>query len=372
MPPPAPLLVAPRLSVIVPAHQGERLLPETLGALAASDLPRDQWQLIVVDDASTDDTAAVGGRWADRVISLAGKPHGPGYARNRGVDASQGEWVVFVDADVRVHPDTLRRIGDAIDADPSLDALFGAYDDAPPAPNFLSQYRNLLHRYTHLVGAGQTETFWAGCGAVRRSMFDAVGGFDEARYPRPQIEDIELGYRIRDRSGRIAIRPEVQAAHLKKWTLIGAIRTDLFDRAVPWVRLLLERRRLAQSANLNLRRGEQLKVAVVVFALLGVLAGALGGSVWPVLGGVVGLAGVTISNHALIGWFARLRGPWFALGVIPWNLFYYLLSGVAVGIAVVTRFREPGSPRPPAPATQGSGADGRPTRGYQQSSEVVP
>ena len=88
--------MTPRLSVIVPVHQGERLLPVTLGALAASDLARDQWQLIVVDDASQDDTVAVARRWADQVVPLVGKPLGPGYARNRGVEMSQGEWLVFV------------------------------------------------------------------------------------------------------------------------------------------------------------------------------------------------------------------------------------------------------------------------------------
>lgn len=364
--------MTPRLSVIVPVHQGERLLPVTLGALAASDLARDQWQLIVVDDASQDDTVAVARQWADHVVALVDKPRGPGYARNRGAEMSQGEWLVFVDADVRVHPDTLRRIVEAIDSRPDLDALFGAYDDAPPATNFLSQYRNLLHRYTHLVGAGEAETFWAGCGAVRRSMFVAVGGFDEDRYPRPQIEDIELGYRIRDRSGRIAIRPEVQAAHLKEWRLRGALRTDLVDRGIPWALLLLERRQLARSANLNLKHGEQLKVAVVVSAVIGILVGILGGPVWPALAGVLGLGGVTLSNRALIRWFAQLRGPWFALGVIPMNLLYYLLSGVAVAVAVLIRSRSPGKPRPSTPRFPAGGVDEPAATEYHHSSEVVP
>ena len=125
----------PLLSVIVPAYQGEGLLPDTLGALARSDLPRDRWELIVVDDSSTDDTgatAAAGGRTA--VVTLAGGPRGPGHARNRGAEVSRGAWVVFVDADVRVHADTLRRFAEAIAEDPRAGAIFGAYDDAPPGP----------------------------------------------------------------------------------------------------------------------------------------------------------------------------------------------------------------------------------------------
>ena len=205
--------VAPYLSVIVPAYQGAPVLPAVLEAIRASDLPRDQWELIVVDDASTDATAQVAARHADRVLSLPGRPHGPGHARNRGVEASRGTWVVFIDADVVVHSDTLRLIAAIARTEHEVDAIFGAYDDAPPAPQFISQYRNLLHRYTHQVGAGEAETFWAGCGAVRTRAFVAVGGFDEARYPRPQIEDIELGYRLRDQGGRILLRPEIQGTH---------------------------------------------------------------------------------------------------------------------------------------------------------------
>ena len=267
-------MAPPLLSVIVPAHQGAAVLPVALGALAASDLAREAWELIVVDDASDDGTGDVARQWADRVLTLTGRPHGPAYARNRGTEAASGEWLVFIDADVAVHRDTLSRLLEAIAADPSVDAVFGAYDDAPPAQGFLTQYRNLLHRYVHLGSAGAADTFWAGCGAVRRSAFTEVGGFDERRYPRPQIEDIELGYRLRDRGRSIVIRPEIQGAHLKRWTFLGSLRTDLFDRGIPWVTLLLERRRLARPANLNLKRGERAKALLVgsACALLAVAA----------------------------------------------------------------------------------------------------
>ncbi len=349
----------PLLSVIVPAHQGAELLPVTLGALAASDLPGDRWELIVVDDASSDGTAAVAARWADRVLTLPGLPHGPGFARNRGVEVSRGDWVVFIDADVRAHPDTLRRFAEAIAQEPRMDAVFGAYDDAPPARGVLSQYRNLLHRYVHLDSAGETDTFWGGCGAIRRSAFLAAGGFNEARYPRPQIEDIELGYRLRDQGCRIMIRPEIQGAHLKRWTFAGSLRTDLLDRGIPWVRLLLERSRLAKPANLNLKRGEPLKAALVATGLLLLLLAAVTGW-WPLLlGAGAALAAVVASNHALVRWFARERGALFALGVIPLNLWYYLVSGLAVAAGLALHLLH-GRPRgePPAAAPRDAAAHG--------------
>lgn len=334
----------PFLSVIVPAYQGEQVLPRVLEAIRASDLPRAQWELIVVDDASTDATAQVAARYADRVLSLPGRPHGPGYARNRGVEASRGEWVVFIDADVVVHTDTLRLIAAVARGEPDVDAVFGAYDDAPPAPQFISQYRNLLHRYTHQVGAGEAETFWAGCGAVRKRAFVAAGGFDEARYPRPQIEDIELGYRLRDQGGRILLRPEIQGAHLKRWTWRGSVRTDLFDRGVPWVRLLLERGGLSERASLNVKRGEQVKTAVVGVALL-LAAAALPFRRWtPLLASVALLLAVAFSNRRQFAWFARERGWRFALATVPMNLWYYLVSGLCVVLGYAQHFRA-GRPR---------------------------
>lgn len=321
---------APLFSVVVPAYQGATVLPLSLSALAASDLPRDRWELIVVDDASEDGTSDVARQWADRVLTLSGRPHGPGYARNRGEEIASGEWLVFIDADVVAHRDTLGRFLEAIEADPTVDALFGAYDDAPPAPGFLTQYRNLLHRFVHVTSAGPAETFWAGCGAVRRAAFTEVGGFDERRYPRPQIEDIELGYRLRDRGRRIVIVPEIQGTHLKHWRFLGSLRTDLLDRGIPWVTLLLQRRHLARPANLNLKRGERAKALVVGLACALFLAAAVTRQPWTAVVAGSMLLGVTLSNVPLFTWFARQRGSLFALAVVPFNLLYYLMSGLSV------------------------------------------
>ena len=325
----------PLLSVIVPAYQGEILLPVTLGALAASDFPRDRWELIVVDDVSTDATASVARRWADRVVSLEGQPHGPAFARNRGVEASQGTWIVFIDADVKVHTDTLSCFAAAIEAEPGIVAIFGAYDDDPTSPDFLSQYRNLLHRYVHNTSVGEADTFWAGCGAVRRDAYAAIGGFDEARYPRPQIEDIDLGYRLRERGGRIVLRAELQGAHLKRWTLVKAVRADLFDRAIPWVRLLLERGGLITARSLNLRRGERSKAALVGLSGLLLTIAAIWQHAEPALAALILLFVVVLSNLPLFTWFAFRRGPLFAVAVVPMNVLYYVISAVAVGVAFV-------------------------------------
>jgi hypothetical protein len=331
----------PRLSVIVPAHRCAGVLPRSLGALRASDLPRDGWELIVVDDASRDDTPDVARRYADRVVRLMGSPSGPAYARNRGVEAARGEIVVFIDADVCVHPDTLRGFQELFDREPGLGAAFGAYDTAPAARGVVSQYRNLVHHYCHSLHAGEAETFWAGCGAVRREAFLRVGGFDELAYRRPQVEDIELGYRLRERGYRILLDPSLQATHLKRWTLASVLVTDLRDRGIPWVQLLLDDSGRARRTSLNVRPEEKFATGLTGLAgLLVVVALVLQAPHW--LGAALALVGmVLVLNAHLLRWFVHQRGLLFGVLVVPLRLLYYGVNGTAVLIVWAQRLLQP-------------------------------
>lgn len=335
----------PEYSVIVPAWRAGHLLPDTLGALLASDLPRARWELIVVDDASGDDTSGVAARLADRVVTLEGRPGGPGRARNAGARVAVGAWLVFIDADVRVHVDTLSRMAAAVARDPSLAALFGCYDTRPEAHGLISEYRNLMHHYVHTLGAGAASTFWAGCGAVRTDAFNAVGGFDTVRFPRPQIEDIDLGYRLCDAGGHILNDPTIQGTHLKRWTFRGMLRTDLFDRGIPWMLLLLERRHRS-ATTLNTVRSEQFKVALAAMAMVAVAAAAvLPHGWWCLVATVVLLALLAATNWRTYAWFAKERGSRFALAIIPLNLLYYGISALAAVIGIARYATSPQRPR---------------------------
>ena len=70
----------------------------------------------------------------------------------------------------------------------------------------MAAFRNLLHHVVHQRSAGHVRSFWAGLGAVRRTAFDAAGGFDAERYPQPSIEDVELGGRLARQAGSSSTR----------------------------------------------------------------------------------------------------------------------------------------------------------------------
>src|SRR5262249_34291240 len=157
--------------------------------------------------------------------------------------------VMFVDSDVVVHADVCTRVRQAFAENPRLVAIFGSYDDRVATSGTVAAFRNLLHHVVHQRSAGAAQSFWAGIGAVRRSAFEATGGFDEDRYPRPSIEDVELGLRLA-RQGPIVLDPDLQGTHLKEWSLGSMLSTDFRRRGVPWVALLVEERQLPRSLNL--------------------------------------------------------------------------------------------------------------------------
>ncbi len=219
-----------RISTIIPATNRPATLDGALAAIRAAAEPPEE--IIVVDEP-------------------AGR--GPAGARNDGAQRSSGEILVFVDSDVEVHADAFTRIRRAFEAEPDLAAIFGSYDDDPRAGGIVSDFRNLLHHHVHHAGAGPAATFWAGLGAVRRDAFVDVGGFDESRFPRASIEDIDLGARLHAAGRRITLDPRIQGTHLKRWTLRTMVQTDLFGRGMPWVELILSRRAEATALNLGWR-----------------------------------------------------------------------------------------------------------------------
>jgi cellulose synthase/poly-beta-1,6-N-acetylglucosamine synthase-like glycosyltransferase len=235
-----------RLSVIVPATDDPVTIDRCRRAIAAAkEAPAD----VLVVDAAPGEGAA--------------------HARNAGALEATGNVLVFVDADVAVHPDAFVRIGRAFEEAPALTALFGSYDDTPSANGVVSVFRNLLHHHIHQTDHTPAQTFWAGLGAIRRDAFEALGGFDTVTPHRRAVEDIELGMRLVDAGGRIELDPELRCTHMKPWTLASMLRADLVNRGVPWVGLLVAKRRV--PASLNLRWRHRLSAASWVVAVVALI-----------------------------------------------------------------------------------------------------
>lgn len=255
----------PTVSVVIPVYNAAGHLRSCLDHLSKSTCK--DYECIVVDDGSTDDSAATARRWGAKVVNTGGR-RGPAHARNLGARHAAGDIILFIDSDVLVHEDTLARVVSDFSTDSELDAVMGSYDDEPGASDFLSQYRNLMHCFVHQTGQRKASTFWSGCGAIRRPVFLEQNGFDET-YGRPEIEDIELGYRLSRAGRKLILDRHLLVKHLKRWGLWRVIRTDVLDRGVPWTELILREQKLPDDLNVQL--SQRLSVALV-FLMLGIAA----------------------------------------------------------------------------------------------------
>lgn len=310
------------LSIVIAVFNGAEFLRKCLPTIvAAADA---ETEIILVDDCSTDDSAAVGKQFGAQIFSLENRS-GAANARNIGVEKAHGEIILFIDADVVIKPDTIKDLRRIFAENPNAAAVFGSYDDAPAAPDFFSQYRNLMHHFFHQTGSREAETFWSGFGAIKREIFLKVGGFDAEKFEIPAVEDIELGYRLREKGYRILLVAELQAKHLKKWTFSSILRTDFWQRAVPWAEIMLLNPQV--SHDLNAKKSQ--KISAVLAGIFVLSVALVFWHWWFLIIAPGSLFALIFVNRDFYNFFLRRKGFVFTLKVFPMHLLYFFYSSAA-------------------------------------------
>jgi len=318
------------ISVIMPVYNGAAFIPLSLPPLIAMVLRGEILEVIVIDDGSTDDSKQISQQMGAKVLSSGGRI-GPGGARNLAAETALGDILWFVDADVVVHADAVQSLSSGFDGQEVV-AVFGSYDSHPPATNFFSQYKNLVHHYYHQRANEEAQTFWSGCGAVRRAAFLFSGGFDVERYKFPSIEDIELGHRLIKAGGRVRLLRDVQCTHLKVWRFGNLIHTEIFRRAIPWSRLIVSSGEGIPN-DLNVGMPEQVRAVVAGVLLLSIIFFLAGLIRLPLL--LVPVLLMLIANREIALFFKRRGGLAFACGALLFHQVYYLYSAAAFAWVMV-------------------------------------
>ncbi len=189
-----------RVSVIIPAYNAESTIAATVDSVLGQTFS--DFEIICIDDGSTDRTKAILAEYSDRVRVVAQPNSGPAAARNRGARLSSGDYLAFLDADDIWMPNMLERTVAALDADPSLTlaycnaaiadsegvalgtALIGKGFDHPPSLNEL-----LTQLWPIMPSAA----------LVRRSAYEKCRGYrDELRGASFRFEDVDFWIRMRE------------------------------------------------------------------------------------------------------------------------------------------------------------------------------
>lgn len=220
----------PRLSIVVPVYNQAGLLRRALESIRRQETSG--YELIVVDDGSPDDSAAVAREYADRVL-VNPQNVGPARTRNRGIRESAGEVVAFLDSDCEAQPGWLSGLQGALE-EPGVDVVMGGVwippstflGDSISALGFPAGGSLGFEKVWHVSPDGFTEHISSCNFAVRRRIFEQHGLFDES-FPLAGGEDSELSYRYSRAGVRIRYCAEARVHHVPRKDLSSFVRWQL-------------------------------------------------------------------------------------------------------------------------------------------------
>lgn len=320
--------MTPKISVIIPVHNGAAYLRSCLSALSESTFQNKE--VIVVDDASNDASSRIASEFDCELIRLSERG-GPGRARNTGCSRASGDILFFTDADVVTPPDLLERIARTMRSRPDLAGVIGGYSKECGAPNFVSVYKNLLHHFVHRKYKGQVGSFFSACGAIRRNVFQEHGGFDESERDCA-LEDVELGMRIAKSGKKVLLDPDLQVIHLKRYSIPTLVRADVWQRAVPYTLHMLRHRVFPDE--LSTSKEDRWSVALAFLNIFLVGAGVIFSSFLVLAAASIGVMLYNYLSHEFYRFLWFERGGWFLTRAAFLRYLAFIYSGVGLMIGV--------------------------------------
>jgi GT2 family glycosyltransferase len=235
-----------RVSVIIPSYNGKRFLDTCLMALRGQTYPADLTEIILVDDASTDDSVPyVCERYGEVKVIALDHNRGLAVACNAGARAASGDLIVMLNNDTEAEPGWLAAIVAAARSSPRAGAI--------ASKMLLFDHRDRLHNTGDLMGAdgiprnrgvwqvdlGQYDRdrrVFGGCGggvAYRRSAWEAAGGFDERLFM--YLEDVDLAWRLQLLGWEAVFAPTARLYHRLSATGGGTLASYYTGRNTVWV-----------------------------------------------------------------------------------------------------------------------------------------
>ncbi|MFZ0544112.1 MAG: sugar transferase [Candidatus Promineifilaceae bacterium] len=206
------------ISVVIPAHNAAKTIDRCVKAVRSQTIPLEEYEVIVVDDGSTDKTAEIAWQAGAEVIEQnRGRPAA---ARNAGIQAAEGDIVCFTDADCFPTPTWLEALIRPFD-DPEVIGAKGTY--ATEQPELVARFVQLEYedKYDLLRGQERIDFIDTYSAAYRRQVLLANNCFDENF---PYLEDQELSFRLAARGYGMVFQPQAVVQHLHSHTLVGYFR----------------------------------------------------------------------------------------------------------------------------------------------------
>ena len=271
------------VTIVIPAHNAARFIEPCLRAALAVAEPRG-WEVIVVNDGSTDETVSLVEAFGVSILHHD-RSRGAAATRNHGARVSKSDILIFLDSDVVVPEDTLPILVDRLRETPEFHATGAHASPRNLTPSWSAHFVALRHSHafyckpmTDIVGVS---CFQSECGAVRRGVFEHIGGFPE-KYSAAGMEDYEFGHEM-ERLGYINVLL-ADAAYDHHYRTLWPRCREVARRTARWLPLVFRRRRM-ESKGMGASSRDSFSFLLTPPILAGVLVGFFHPVGWFIAGG---------------------------------------------------------------------------------------
>lgn len=312
------------LSIIIPVGKNDVHLDHCLSSISRSTISPTE-VIIVFDGWVKEFSQALHSEMNLRLFYE--EKCGPAACRNIGASHAIGDLICFCDSDIELHINTLERAVDFVRKE-GIDGVIGSYDDEPFHSSIISQFRNRLHRFHHQKNHLIDGVFWGAFGMIKKEVFLETGMFNTV-YERPSIEDIEFGYRLKERGYRVLLNANLLIKHRKAWTLKNVIHTDIFLRAKPWTLLLDKYPQNKEDLNVSLKeRASALFALLIIMSILVVVVDL---RLWPLIAlSFLGL--LVLQQDFYLKLFSKLKPQAFP-SILALHILYYWCAFIGLVLA---------------------------------------
>ena len=323
------------ISIVIPCHNSERSLKQCLDSVFLINCTAN-YEVIIVDDASGDQTVAIAKNYPCRIFTLRSN-NGAAYARNYGAKEAIGELLVFIDSDVVVKSDILTLFLGNYSRD-QVDGVVGFFAESNPYSDYFSQYKSLYcyYKYCQLKN-NDVSAFNTAVAAIKKSVFVQVDGFDESL---SACEDNEFGERLFQNGFHIYIDNNIKVLHLKQFTFLSLLRND-YRKSVSLSEILfssIKKKGLPNKLKFSdFSYGMMINIPIVFSLLVAILFCIISNSVEGLIIVCLLWSVFLFNNRKFFNYLLGEKGLWFVVKAAFFTVLDYAVVGAAVlkGMIVV-------------------------------------
>jgi glycosyltransferase involved in cell wall biosynthesis len=303
----------PLVSIVIPVKNGNQTIGSCLWSIKRSYYKN--YEIVVVDDHSTDDTIEIAKQHPCTILE-AKEGRGANYARNFGANHSNGDIIVFIDADVVIRRETLLSVVESLE-EGGADAVVGVYTAKHRHERYVSQYKNLWVRYSYIKSPPAIDWLFGAISGIRREAFKRIGGFNIDLNNQQGVEDIELGKRFSQANMNVVLNMDIEVEHLKNYTVRSFVKNE-FTRSMGFAELATSLGETAHSVKAGFANIYPAFVistffsVIIITACLAVFIGWI--SSWYLL---VSLGVYFLLNIQFLNYLEQVRGIFAMIAMIP-------------------------------------------------------